>query len=42
MAAARIAMLIVKVAITHGFRFLIRLLDSNVASSNMGGLESRY
>jgi hypothetical protein len=36
--AARIPMLMAKVAITQGFRFLIRLLDSNVESSNMADL----
>src|ERR1700733_394387 len=40
MAAARIAPFKAKVAMTHGFRFFVRLLDSNVESSNMADLES--
>src|SRR5580698_8878381 len=40
MAAAMIAALRAKVAMTHGFLFLIRLLDSKVESSNMADLEA--
>src|ERR1700761_4596996 len=39
-AAAMIAALRAKVATTHGFLFLSRLLDSKVESSNMADLEA--